>query len=42
LYALDVASLDELDAGSMLGPAQAAFEAHAIDSTSLTGEFTPP
>jgi Raf kinase inhibitor-like YbhB/YbcL family protein len=42
LYALDVAMLAEIDTNSSLNEAQAAFEAHMIESATLTGTFTPP
>ena len=42
LYALDVASLDELDGNSNLAAAKAAMEAHALATATLEGSFTPP
>ena len=42
LYAIDVATLPEITTGSSLEDVQAAFEAHAIESVTLDGNFTPP
>jgi len=41
LYALDVATLDELDTDASLAAAQMVFEAHALAQVSLEGDFTP-
>jgi phosphatidylethanolamine-binding protein (PEBP) family uncharacterized protein len=41
-YALDVATLDEINTNSSLGNARVAFEAHMLASATLDGEYTPP
>jgi Raf kinase inhibitor-like YbhB/YbcL family protein len=42
VYAIDVANLAEIDQNSSLDEVRTAFENHAIDIASLSGEFTPP
>ncbi len=42
LYAIDVATIDEIDEDSMLPAVQAAFEAHSLGTATLQGQSTGP